>query len=233
MTSFNKVRLADGREFSISEVYHQPRFSTIEVAVGDSLNLRAFNYTRGQTVSHTPSVAARNATDRDTNQVKKSAMNQDESLIVQAITFEAYGLDSEADGSGNTIAAAPMLTGTDLRRFQTQTQFELFVGSGIKKPAYGVPFAWLSQSMGVEAAMSDAGSTTTRLEFGTAGEMSAKNQELLKLPIYIGGFGIHARPGNSMFFQARFYKPGGGSIFGLRQNVRLVLVLDGLTKRPG
>lgn len=233
MSSFNKVRLADGREFSISEVYHQPRYSTVELAVGDSVNLRAFNYTRGQTVSHTTTLAARTATDRDTNQTKKSSMNQDESLIVQAITFEAFALDSESDNSGNVISPAPVLSPIDLRRLQTQCQFELRVGGGIKKPMYGVPFSWLSQSTGAEAAASDSGSTTVRFEYGTAGEVSASNQELLKLPIYIGGFGVHARPGNSMFFQVRYYRPEGGSVFGLRQNVRLVFILDGLAKRPG
>lgn len=231
MSSLNKVRLADGREFSISEVYHQPRYSTVEQAAADAVNLFAFNYTPGQRVSHSQTLASRVATERDTNMTKKKAMNQDESLIVRAITFEVFGLDSEVDGSGNVIAAAPMLSGTDLRRLQTQAVFELYVGAGIKKPMYQVPFAWVSQSMGIESAASPAGATATRLEYGTAGEMSAANQEMLALPIYIGGFGEHARPGNSMFFQAKFFSPTG-AIVGLRQNVRLLFVLDGLAKRP-
>jgi len=231
MSSLNKVRLSDGREFAISEVYHQPRFSTVELGATDSVNLRAFNYTPGQPVSRTTSIAQRTANERDTNMIKRKSMNQDESLIVTAITFEAFALDSESDNSGNSIALAPVLSGTDLRRLQTEGIFSLRVGAGIKKPQYEVPFAWISQSMGIEAAASDAGSTTTRLDFGTAGEMSARNQEALQLPIYIGGFGEHARPGNSMFFEGRFYNPLG-PFTGLRQNVRLVFVLDGLSKRP-
>lgn len=230
MSSMNKVRLADGREFSISEVFHQPRYSTIEFAAADSVNLRCFNYTPGQPVSKSATIASRNATLRDTNMVKRKAMNQDESLIVLAITYEVFGLDAESDGSGNPIALVPMLSGTDLRRLQTQGIFELKVG-GIKKPQYEVPFAWVCQSMGIEASASDSGATTSRIDYGTAGEMSARNQELLELPIYIGGFGEHARPGNSMPFEGRFYNPLGAFV-NLRQNVRLIFVLDGLAKRP-
>ncbi len=231
MSSLNKVRLADGREFAISEVYHQPRFSTVELAAADSVQLSAFNYTPGQPVSHTASLAVRTATERDTNMVKRKAMNQDESLIVCAITYEVFGLSSATDNSGNSIALAPMLSGTDLRRLQTQGVFALKVGAGIKKPQYEIPFAWLSQSVGMESYASPSGSTATRVDYGTAGEMSARNQEVLQLPIYIGGFGEHARPGNSMYFEGKFYNPLG-TFTGLRQNVRIVFYLDGLAKRP-
>jgi len=231
MSSLNKVRLADGREFAISEVYHQPRFSTVELAAADSVNLRSFNYTPGQPVSRTPGIASRIATERDTNMIKRKAMNQDESLVVCAITFEVFGLSSASDSSGDSIALAPMLSGTDLRRLQTQGIFALRVGAGIKKPQYDVPFAWLSQSVGMESYASDSGATSTHVDYGTAGEMSARNQEVLQLPIYIGGFGEHARPGNSMYFEGRFYNPLG-AFTGLRQNVRIVFYLDGLSKRP-
>lgn len=230
MSSLNKIRFADGREFSISEVYHQPRYSTVEIGATDPVNLFSFSYVPGQPVSKTASITSRNATERDTNMVRPGAMNQDEALAIQAITFEAYGLDSESDNSGNTIAAAPMLSGIDLRRLQRDIVFELRVG-GLNKPMYQIPFVWLCQSMAAEAFVSDTGSTTTRLEYGTAGEVSAMNQEALELPIYAGGWGIHARPGNSMLLKGKLFCPSG-AITGLRQNVRLVVVLDGLSKRP-
>lgn len=232
MSSLNRVRLADGREFSAAEWYHQPRYSTAELAAADPLSLFLFNYTPGQPVSKTRSLPTRTATDADTNMVKRRAMNQDEALVVMAITYEAFALTTAADASSNAVAPAPLLSGTDLRRLQVHTVFELYVGAGIKKPQYQVPFVWLTQSVGVRAATGDAGTTPTHIDYGTAGVVSGANQEQLKLPIYIGGFGQHARPGNSMHFQAKLFTPAGGAVPGLRQNVKLRVALDGLSKRP-
>lgn len=231
MSSFNKVRLGDGQEVSISEWYHQPRFSTIEFGASDSVDLRCFNYTRGQPVSKSASITSRTANEADTNMVKRRAMNQDEALIVMAITYEPFALDSETDGSGETIAHKPWLSGTDLRRLQVEGVFELKVG-GLRKPQYQVPFSWICQSLGAKAWATDAGATTTHVDYGTGGEVYAYNQELLELPIYIGGFGRNAKPGNSMIFEGRFYNANGGAFDSLRQNVRLRFYLDGLSKRP-
>ncbi|MCR4339265.1 MAG: hypothetical protein NUW01_05175 [Gemmatimonadaceae bacterium] len=231
MSSMNRIRLADGREVAAAEWYDQPRFSTCEFAAADPVNLALFNYVPGMPVSKTASIAQRNATDADTNQVKRRAVNQDEALIVFAITYETFALDAEADGSGDVIAPMPALSGTDLRRLQYQAIFELTVG-GLKKPQYEVPFAWLCQSIGTKAWSSDAGATSTHIDYGTAGDLTAENQELLELPIYIGGFGRSARPGNSMPFKGRFYNADNGAFTGLRQNVRLRLYLMSLTKRP-
>lgn len=232
MSSLNKVRLTDGTEVSMAEWYHQPRYSTFEFAAADAINGRLFNYTPGQPVSHTASIAARSATDIDTNMVKRKAMNQDEALVVMAITYECFALSAEADNSGDVIAPVPLLSGTDLRRLQVSCMFDLMVGAGQKKPQYSVPFGWLCQSMGVRAYAGDSGATSTHLDYGTGGVLAGHNQELLKLPIYIGGFGQHAKPGNAMHFQAKFYNPAGGAISGLRQNVKLRIHLDGLSKRP-
>lgn len=230
MSSLNKVMLADGRSVSIAEWYHQPVYSTLEFDSAASVNLYCFNYTPGQNVSQS-GLAARTATEQDTNVTKRKAMNQDEALIVMAITYEGFALDTENDNSGNVVAPQPMLSGTDLRRLQYEGVFELYVGL-TKKPQYGIPLAWLSQSIGTKAFASPVGTTTVRIDYGTAGDLSAENQELLVLPIYIGGFGQHARPGNSMFFQGRFYNAKGGAFTGLRQDVRLRFWLDGLKKRP-
>lgn len=231
MSSFNKFRFIDGTEVVLSEWLHQPRFSTCEFAATDSVNLRLFNYTPGQPVSSSAAIAQRTATDVDTNQVKRKAMNQDEALIVMAITYEAFGLDNETDNSGDMVSPRPMLSGTDLRRLQYQGIFSLKVG-GLKKPQYEIPFVWLCQSIGTKVFMSDAGVTSVHLDYGTAGDLNADNQERLELPIYIGGFGQTARPGNSMPFEGRFYNADNGAFSGLRQNVRLRLYLDGLAKRP-
>ena len=231
MSSLNKVRLSDGQEIAIAEWYHQPRYSTIEFAATASVNLRMWNYTVGNNVSSV-GTAARQSTEADTNQIKKKAMNQDEALIVMAITYETFGLTSATDNSALVVAPAPMTMSTDLRRLQHQGIFELKVGAGIKKPQYEVPFSWLCQSIGTKAYASPAGTTTVRIDYGTGGEVSADNQELLALPIYIGGFGQQAKPGNSMFFEGRFYNGDGGAFTGLVQNFRIRFYLDGLQKRP-
>ena len=231
MSSLNKVVLADGRSVSIAEWYHQPVYSTLEFNSADSVNLDCFNYTPGQNVSHGATLAARTATEQDTNMVKKKAMNQDEALIVMAITYEAFALDTENDNSGNVVAPAPMLSGTDLRRLQYEGVFELYVGLQ-KKPQYDIPFAWLCQSIGTKTFAAPVGTTTVRIDYGTGGDLSAENQELLVLPIYIGGFGQHAKVGNSMYFRGRFFNAKGGAFTRLRQGVRLKFYLDGLKKRP-
>jgi hypothetical protein len=232
MSSLNKVRLRDGTEVAISEWLHQPRFSVMEFNAADTVDLQVFNYVPGQPVSHGASVAARSAFFTDTNMVKRKAMNMDEALIVMAITYELFGLSTVTNGSGNNIALAPMVTSTDLKRLQFTGVWELYVG-GIKKPAYRAPFEWIRQSIGSPAWVSgDAGNTVTRVDYGTGGRISAKNQELLKLPIYIGGFGQNARPGNSMNFYGRFFNAVGGAFTGLRGGIQMRWHLDGLGRRP-
>lgn len=232
MSSLNKVRLRDGTEVAIAEWLHQPRYSVCEFTSTSAVSLYLFNYVRGQPVSHI-GTTARNATDMDTNMVKRKSMNMDEALIVMAITYEVFSLTDQTNGSGQTVALTPMISSVNLRRLQFQGLFELYVGANIKKPQFQCPFEWVRQSIGTPAWVSgDAGNIVTRTDYGTGGEISAKNQELLKLPIYIGGFGQQARPGNSMFFQGKFSNPVTGAFTGLTQDVQLRFHLDGLGKRP-
>jgi len=232
MSSLNRVRLRDGTEVAISEWLHQPRYSVIEFAAADGVDLYMFNYVPGQQVSASASVTKRNAFFSDTNMVKRKSMNMDEALIVMAITYECFALGDVTTGSGQNISLNPMITSTDLKRLQLTAVFELYVG-GLKKPAYRSPFEWIRQSIGSPAWVSgDAGNTVTRVDYGTGGRISAKNQELLKLPIYIGGFGQNARPGNSMNFQGRFFNAAGGAFTGLRQGFSQRWHLDGLGRRP-
>lgn len=233
MSSFNALRLPDGREVSLSEWLHQPVWSTVEFDnASTAIDLRAFNFTKGQPVSSV-GLARRNATDMDTNLVKRKAMNQDESLIVFSVTFEVFALSGAVTSSAAAVAPIPCVSATDLARLQRDLMWELYVGAGIKKPQMGVPFVWLTQSMGPNYMVSGDESLTDRnIEVGTAGEIDPSNQRQLKLPIYIGGFGQNAQPGNSMFFQARLFNAFGGAVTGLRQDIRIRPVLDGLKKRP-
>lgn len=236
MTSFNRIQMADGREFSLAEWYHQPRFSTIEFASTAAVDLRCFNYTNGQRVSST-GLTKRNATERDTNMVRKNAMNQDEALLCFSLHYEIFGL-TPVSTSGDPVALAgiaPLITADNLRRLQRDCLLELFVGAGIKKPQWGAPFAYLGQSMGTRGFVSGsegAGGTITGINYGTAGDLHAMNQQQFSLPIYIGGFGDQARPGNSMTFYGRFRNARGTTITGLNQSIRIIVNADGLLKRP-
>ena len=147
MSSLNSVRLPDGTEVVISEWLHQPQYSTLEFDNAQAVDLRLFNYVEGQNVSSI-GLTKRQATKQDTNQVKRSAMNQDEALIVFALTYEAFGLTSLTGTSSAPVTTSPMLNSSDIRRLQMQGVFELYVGPGIKKPQMGVPFSWLTQSIG-------------------------------------------------------------------------------------
>lgn len=236
MTSLNRILMADGSEFSLSEWLHQPVWTTIEFASTAAVNLRAYSYRRGQTVASS-GLARRNATDQDTNLVRQRAMNQDEALLCFGITVEVYALGNFQIDAGPPVVLAtpaPALSGTDLRRLQRDAMLEIFIGAGIKKPQFDAPFGYYGSSMGITAASSGDTTATTNLnlDHGTAGRASATNQQQLTMPLYIGGFGDNAMPGNAMTFYAKFYNAFGGAFAGLNQAVRIRIVADGLKKRP-
>lgn len=224
MQAQNAIRLPGGEELVLSEWLHQPLFSTIEFGAADPVNLYAFNYVKGQRVSHSVGVAPRQANESDTNVVKRKGMAQDEAMVVFSCTFEHFAINPQAP----TALAQPVLSSDNLKRLQRSTVVALTVGAGIKKPQLGIPFEFLGQSIGTEAFVSGVANTTN---YGTAGRLYAENQRLLKLPTYIGGYGDTQTAGNSMKFEWRFYAPNG-AIPGLDQSVRLRFVLDGLKKRP-
>lgn len=239
MTSLNRILMADGSEFSLAEWLHQPVYTTIEFAASASVKLTAYSYRRGQPVASV-GLTRRNATDMDTNLVRQKAMNQDEALLCFGITVEYFALGDvtfetgEPPATTHTVAPAPALTGTDLRRLQRDAMLEFFIGAGIKKPQFDAPLSYFGSSMGITAAATGDAATTAplNLDHGTPGRISAANQHQLSMPLYIGGFGDQAMPGNAMTFYAKFYNAFGGVFSGLRQSVRLRIVADGLKKRP-
>lgn len=239
MTSLNRILMADGSEFSLSEWLHQPVWSTIEFASSAPINLRAFNYVEGRNVS-SAGLPKRQATAIDTNLVRQRAMNQDEALLCFGITVEFFGLGdiTYTTGQGpvitHTVAPAPALSGTDLRRLQRDLMLDIFVGAGLKKPQFDAPLGYYGSSVGITAAASGDDTTTTllNLDHGTAGRASPTNQQQLTMPLYIGGFGDNAMPGNAMTFFAKVWNPYSGAISGLRQAVRMRITCDGLKKRP-
>jgi len=227
MSSLNQIRLADGTQLNLSEWLHWPLYSTVEAANTDAIRLNAFNYVKGQTVPHTQSLAARQATQSDTNMVRPGKMNQDEAQVVFAITYEMFGIATLNGGSpAAPVALEPLVAATALRRLQEETVVELKVGANIKKPQVEVPFSYIGQGIGQHMAVTG---DFANINIGTGGCPTPRNQRQLNLPVYIGGFGESARPGNSMAFHLT-WRSTAAVTFG--QDVRVRWWLDGLRKRP-
>lgn len=231
-STLNKVRGPSGGTFSIAEWVHDPLFTTIEFGSSASVDFYGFNFVRGERVSGSPSTSSgeRRANERDTNIFKRRALIQDEAFVVHAVTYEAFGLDDATadDSPVVTSAPAPAVSAPNLRRLQMELMFQLFVG-GLDKPQIETPFSYIGQSIG---APSFASGDLSAANIGTAGEISAENQRIMKMPLYIGGFGAHAKPGNSQRFYIRLFNAGGGAVTDLDQDIRLRIYLDGLRKRP-
>lgn len=233
MSSLNKVRLPDGTELNISEWLHWPLYSSVDIGATDSIQLDAFSYVVGNQVPRSPNApAARLATRLDTNLVRARKMNQDEALVVFAITWELFGYDGTTDPNSPSqpMAATPLVDPVDLRTLQRDLLVELKVGANIKKPQVGIPFEYIGQGIGrAEYVSGDAASVAT----GSGGYPTPQNQRVLNLPVYIGGFGESAKPGNSMTFFLRVRTPNGASTLpALKQDYAMRWWLDGLKKRP-
>lgn len=226
--AIKKVHLPDGSEVVIDEWLHWPQFSTIEFGAGVALNLRAFTYVQGQNVPQQGAVPGgpRTATEADTNQVSRTRMNHDEAYLAYSISYEHFALeDAFLDPPADTILAAPapVLLSQNLHRLQRDVVVELIIGAGIRKPQFRSPFAWIGQSVGAPAWTSgDAVAAGVQFSYGTAGEMTAKNQRRWNLPIFIQSDRV-------MFLQVRSEQ---GAIADLTQAVRLRWYLDGLKRRP-
>jgi len=229
--AIKKVHLPDGSDVVIDEWLHWPTFSTIEFAAGVALNLRAFTYVQGQNVPQQGVVPSgpRTATETDTNQVSRTRMNHDEAYLVYAITYEHFALSDalipgkDPGDPSILLAPAPVLLSQNLRRLQRDCVIELLVGAGIRKPQFRAPFAWVGQSAGAPAyASGDQVAPNVAFSYGTGGQVCAKNQRSLQLPIFIQSDRV-------MFLTMRSEY---GAITDLTQDVRLRWYLDGLKRRP-
>jgi len=190
MTSLNRILMADGSEFSLAEWLHQPVYTTIEFAATASVKLTAYSYRRGQPVASV-GLTRRNATDMDTNLVRQKAMNQDEALLCFGVTCEFFALGDitfEADPGPpavtGTVAPAPALSATDLRRLQRDAMLEFFIGAGIKKPQFDAPLGYYGSSMGITAAASgDAvAAAPLNLDHGTPGASRRPTRRSCRCP---------------------------------------------------
>ncbi len=227
--AIKKVHLPDGSEVVIDEWLHWPQYSVIEFAAAVTLNLRAFTYVQGQQVPQQGAIpgGARTATETDTNQVNRTRMNHDEAFLAYAITYEPFALTDatipDVSPGGILVAPAPVADATNLRRLQRDVVISLIIGAGQLKPQFRAPLAWIGQSVGAPAWTSgDAVGAGINFSYGTAGEMTAKNQRRWNLPIFIQSDRV-------MYLEV---KSEQGAIVGLDQAFRFRWYLDGLKRRP-
>jgi hypothetical protein len=218
------IKLPGGETVEIDEWLHYPIFSVIEWAAAQAVDLRAFGYVVGQRVPQ-QGIAARNATESDTNQVTRARMNHDESFVAFSTTYEVFGLSAQtAFGSPPIFAGiVPFLMATNLKRLQRDLICELYIGAGIRKPQFRSPFSWIGQGVGSPAwGTGDAVAANVRPSYGTGGEVTPRNQRRWNLPIFIE---------SDRMMSYRVFSPVG-AITGLSQHVRLRIYLDGLKRRP-
>lgn len=225
MAAFKQIRLPDGQEIIIDEWLHEPLYSTIEFAAGVIINLRAFTYIQGQRVP-SQGLAARTATESDTNITTRTRFNHDQAFLAYSLTWESFALsDSPAIGPITTTAPAPALSGLNLRVLQREVVAELLLGAGIDKPQARAPFSWYGQGVGAPAwtAGDSGGVATLAVDYGTGGRISPKTQRSWKLPIFIHSDRV-------MTARIRSFRPAGDAAFD--QDARLRLYIDGLKRRP-
>ena len=229
MAAFKKIRLPDGSDIIIDEWLHEPLYSTIEFAAGSIVNLRAFTYLQGQRVP-SQGIAARTATESDTNITTRTRFNHDQAFLIYSLTWEMFALTSaELDaGPPQIIAApAPVVFGTNLRRLQRELVVELLLGAGIDKPQARAPFSWYGQGVGAVAWSpgdngANVGPPAVQFNYGTGGKISPRSQRSYKLPIFVHSDRV-------LTARIRSFRPTGESAF--TQDMRLRLYI-GLKRRP-
>ncbi len=243
--AIEKIRLADGTEINVEEWLRWPLFSSglgqgnvngVAPFVGAGGQLRLFEYVVGDNLPSlgTPAGAPFQAGVTDTNQVVRGKINHDEGFICFNLTYEPFALDRDpayGDQVDDTISAPqPMLSGTNLRRLQTQMLLEMTVGAGITKPRVSAPLEYYGQHIGPTVATSGDALTQVgpapvnniALDFGTGGPVSPHNTRRWHLPVKIDA-------NRDMFVALRSPE---GEIIGMDQDWRIRVYMDGLKRRP-
>lgn len=231
MSAISNIRLQDGSVLDISEWLHDGLYSAGDFTSGDLFKLEMFSYTRGQNVTRTQNTAPRIANDRDTNLVRKRQMNQDEAIVVYALTYELFQREPDVPVYPpvlNNTAPAPLFNAQDLMTLQHNTWIELKVGAGIKKAQIELPLSQIGMSLDTRV---HASTGLVGLHTGSAGHAVPSNQEKFKIPVFIGGTGENARPGNSRNFSLAWRSAAPVDLIAEGGSVRFYL--DGLRKRPG
>lgn len=219
--AIKQINLPDGTTLTIDEWLHWPTYSTIEFAAASKPQLQAFQYVMGQRVA-SQGVTTRNATEADTNQVVKSQVNYDESILVYSVTYECFALSSVNASTTLLAAGTPVLSGVNHKRLCRDLIVELAIGARQYKPQFRAPFSYIGQGPGAPAFVpGDEPSATVRFQYGTGGWPTPTNQRRMPLPVYV-------QP--TQKYTLKVYSPV--AITDLDQAVRQRWYLDGLKRRP-
>jgi hypothetical protein len=219
------LRLYDGSTIQLDEWLHYPQYSVMEFAAGVKLNLRAFQYVSGNPVS-SQGLAPRNSTDNDTNWLTKARTNYDEAFVVYGVTYEAFGLTAAPEQAADIGSPAdiPMVSRHNLLVLERDVVVELYVGANQSKPQLRQPFSGIPQSVGVVVhgtSYAEVVDSASAYDVGTGGRVSANNQWMLNLPIYI-------ESDRNLYLQCKTYN----TMIDLNQAIRLRWWLDGMKRRP-
>lgn len=223
--AIRQINLPDGRVLEIDEWLHWPTYSTIEFAAAVKLQLNAFNYIQGGTVS-SQGLAQRSSTVADTNQTVKRQVNYDEALLVYDLTYETFALTNASITTDQnvvlTTAPAPMLLSTNLHRLQRDMMVELKIGADQSKPQFRAPLSYIGQAVGAPAwSPGDVPLAGFNISYGTGGYPTPENARRLELPVYI-------QPKQTMYL--KIYSIS--AMTDMTQAVRMRWYLDGLKRRP-
>jgi hypothetical protein len=234
------IVLPDGRQVVIDQWLHYPLFSTVELGQtggsSDPFDLKLFSYVRGQRVPQTANVPAapfkgRIADERDTNMQKRAGMNYDEAFIFYGFTYEIFGLTNATFDIATSplattfsVAQAPAVDPTNLKRLDRDVMIELTIGAGQKaKPTVRAPWSYLRQSIGAPAWSSgDTVAPNVHLDAGSGGRIGPRNQRQWEFPISIDSMQVV----NCHIFSSF------GVVSGLTQSLRFRVYMDGLKRRP-
>jgi len=241
--AIERIKLADGTEISVEEWLTWPLFSSglgqgnvtgAAPFFGAGGQLRLFEYVVGDNLPTlgNPVGGPVQAGVTDTNQVVRGKINHDEGFICFNLTYEAFGLTASPTLDpqvGDPVVAAdpPWLSGTNLRRLQTQMLLELTVGAGITKPRVSAPLEYYGQHAGASVMASgdilDTGvGPNIALDYGTGGPVSPHNTRRWHLPVKIDA-------NRDMYVSLRSPE---GEIVGMSQDWRIRVYMDGLKRRP-
>jgi len=236
--AISDIRLPNGQSFKIEEWLHWPLFSVVEGAANTNVNLMAFSYVVGNRVPRAGNISTggRIATPSDTNMVVRNKINHDEAFILFSSTYEVWAIQGTNNSDSrytnpplDAAAVAPIFRGTNLAMMGMSMMFQVFVGTGIKKPMVQYPFSYLGQGIGAYATGSgDAltitagGASALNLNYATGGELGPKqNQRLLNMPVFID---------SDRTVKVEVNTPAGN--LAVDQDWSLKLYLDGIKRRP-
>jgi len=225
-----KVKLADGTVVPLVDWSHRPIYSTVDLLSGmTDESVRAFNYTRSETVSASgnfPAASLRTATLEHTNVDSKSEMDATEEYLVYAIRVEAFQFVHNAQNNSFDLGeqGLPLPPGNNLMFAHNRLILELEVS---EKAFPQAGLGWFVAGFGPHITMSD--SAAAFRSYGVNGLPSREAVSDMVNPVHLGGTEDYAiiihNPGGTLNWIDDLAATDGDAIISLR------VYLDGLHKR--